>query len=838
MDMEKTIAYIRANRDNLEAIRERMLEFAAESSPMTLRNFFVRCNKLKLPATALAYYTMLWLAENDKVDVIESLFSSTTPENAFYGVYAVGKAFADFRSYDAESGARHLREGIYHSLYPDFKNIPDQDLLMRNAFLLEDLEWPGEERFPKPIFEVLHKNPFGDSSYTCAVACDPNYYERHFAKFAKSLRDRCGNIDIFLLLIDPDDKVVSDAMGYDGVTIAKTEHDGRWRAEFRSLSMLMMANEILRTTDNPTIFMDADAISPSDSDKFLTEISKLSIGLYETGEVLPTNMISSKLLVSHHDDRAKAFWDTVEEFVSRGFARKGPLVGLGQTALLVAASKLRAGGFSVPEINAALNREKNLLRTFYAEEAASVCDKVDEDVSNQYFRAKSMTPGMRVDIAEEENPRKKRDQSIKYKNISLPWDLSEDTEKLVKFIDRNKRDHGRMMAEILNFSDKANGETLNNLFMGFRNIPELKPADLTYYALRTMVEEGKGDKVSAVFEASNANNPFWGLYSIAQSFQDCTNWEIEACANNMREGLYHCLVNRVNFNDLSFIIQNVYLLEEVTWPGAERFQFPKPIASLAYSSLFDNSPYSVFTGFSPEYVERYLDERLKNIRDECGPVNIIIHLVNPDEKIIGQLRGVSGIAIMETHYCGKYVSEYWAASLFRVTKEFSNFVNQPIVFAELDSLYPKGIKEIFEYITTQSHVPYCDVGDLYPILKIDGGLAAYNRNDECSEFYDIGSDFMERNYMRKGPIYLADQLARYQAVCIGKRRGWNMTDINKFMKGRYRYFFKGEPEGEHPLPLEERWETRSNSKYTFGGMTHEKRLIWIPTPEKQEELPR
>lgn len=181
---------------------------------------------------------------------------------------------------------------------------------------------------------------------------------------------------------------------------------------------------------------------------------------------------------------------------------------------------------------------------------------------------------------------------------------------------------------------------------------------------------------------------------------------------------------------------------------------------------------------------------------------------------------------METYYSSKYLVEYWFASLPRMIKEFSDALGQSVIFAELDSHYPNGISSIFDYMASLPGVPYCDTRLVEPLLKVDGAGMAYIRNSQSPLFYDACAEFTAQTYVRKGPIYLADQLSRYRAVCIGKKKGWIMTDLNEFMEGRFRFFFKGEPEGEHPVPLEERWQARSNSKYRFGGMTSDKRIIW------------
>ena len=823
--MEKAIAYIKNNRENLELIKGKVLEFASENTPMNLRNFFVRCTKLNLPATSLAYYTMAWLAENGRTDVIDALFSSTTTENVFYGVYCIGKAFSDFRNYDVKSGGEHLREGLYQSLTVNFKNIPDQDLLLRNAFLLEDIEWPGEEIFAKPLFEVVYDNCFADSPYTCCVTCDAVHFEQCFEIFSRDLRVRCGDVNIFVLIVNSTEDTLSSTRQYSGITVATTEYDGRWLAEFCDLAPFMLATEILDRIGGPVIFTRMDVVLPDDVGCVLSEITKSEVTLFDTGDTLPTNMIGTKLVASRLDGETIRFWRMVENLVLRGFARQGPLLGLGEMALLAAASELKAGGGSVGIWSDPCVAVKKLE------------SEPETETTNHYYRAKSITPEQRVAIAEQEQRQKEVSRDSRYKNIALPWDLSDDTEKLVKFIGNNTGQGDRIISEILNFSDKANAEVLNNLFMEFRQIPGIRPADLAYHALRMMVEQGKGDKVSSVFDASNENNPFFGLYSIGQSFRDCMNWQIEDCAHNMREGLYYCLTNKVNFSDLGFVMQNAYLMETVTWPESARPVLPNPLFRVVFNHFFDKSSdaasYTLITGVSNEYVKKYIVETITNIRENCNlpNVNVIVLCIHPDADVINILQAIDGVMLIEWfHGCEETapMEVKVGTSSQVVMQEIAKMTKNPLIFIELDSCYPKEMKAVFEYMANCKTPLIVDTGIVFPTLKLDSAVMCFDVSNEANNlFVSLNHDYMGEIIAKGGPIYLYDQVCRYRAACVCMRKGVQLEDLNHYLHNRWRDFFKADVSTIKSKSLKMKWEERSNTRYTFQGISRDKRLIYV-----------
>jgi hypothetical protein len=71
-------------------------------------------------------------------------------------------------------------------------------------------------------------------------------------------------------------------------------------------------------------------------------------------------------------------------------------------------------------------------------------------------------------------------------------------------------------------------------------------------------------------------------------------------------------------------------------------------------------------------------------------------------------------------------------------------------------------------------------------------------------------------------------MALYRAVCLGREKGWDMSEINKDIAGIGRapgMFIK--PAGE-VIPLTERVAIRTNAFYKISGISPEGRFSWDP----------
>jgi hypothetical protein len=127
-----------------------------------------------------------------------------------------------------------------------------------------------------------------------------------------------------------------------------------------------------------------------------------------------------------------------------------------------------------------------------------------------------------------------------------------------------------------------------------------------------------------------------------------------------------------------------------------------------------------------------------------------------------------------------------------------------------------------------------DTGSSYPALKLDSTLSFYDASNEANGFL-VNSmiDYMDEVLVKSGPIYLFDQACRYRAACLCKKNNMPVEDLNVYLRGHWRYFFKAEVKSVEAKKLEDKWKKdRSNSRYRLQGMSADKRLIYAPVEEK------
>jgi hypothetical protein len=261
-------------------------------------------------------------------------------------------------------------------------------------------------------------------------------------------------------------------------------------------------------------------------------------------------------------------------------------------------------------------------------------------------------------------------------------------------------------------------------------------------------------------------------------------------------------------------------MESVEWPSPERYPMPADDFEIVHRDTFENSPYMLWTWGSPLYFKRFWDKRIKNIREVLGDINVRLILVNPDTDSVSKAKGCRGVTVAVIN-CPETTSEYLALAVTVAYRKISEICNQPLVGLELDSTYPPEAKDVFDFMAKCPYV-IAETDNLYPALRIDGGACASMPCNEAFAFLDMYIDHIREDLARGGPIYLFDQMARYRIVAEGRKRGWNMIDINKYTDGGFRRIFK---QGDDSLPLDERKKTRLSGNYTFAGITEDRRLI-------------
>jgi hypothetical protein len=771
-----------------------------------LRNFFVRCDKLDLFGSGVAYMTMVTLIENGRGDIVHSLFETANENSYLYGLLQIGSALASFRNFDVEKGAVNLRNGLFRAITAGDYDLPDRDLLMKNSFLLETLSWPQTQAFAKPEFEIIHRGQPGNAPYACFTICDPVYFRRFADGFVESVRGALGPVNIFMLLVNPDEETSARAAGYDGVTVAKTYYQGGRLYEFCSAARFALARDVLEATERPTVFMDIDVSLPRDCGAILAEMTRHSVSVFDTGALCPSERISSSVTASRPCDEAFAFWDAAGGFVLANMTREGPVSALGKTALYMAAARGRAAGWdisaqsegiAIPGAGSALKTDRLYRPETISPEGKVVFYRRDEAIADmldkQYERKSSLLRGTFNDL-----------------------------DKLSGYFVQNRGDTEKCSSALINFAENVSAQRLHSFFTQCHRMGLHSP-NVTYLALNDLAAHGRDDIITSLLDTAKKTDPLYGLFNIGQSFVECRNFEARRCGYYLREGIYHCLKSQTQFSNFGLTLQSAFLMESVEWPPEGRAPLP-PMPEIVHKDMFEDSPYILMGNSSPEYFRVYWDKRIKNIRELCPDINILLFLVNPTEDSINEAAAHRGVTVARSLFPGGYTSELFALSALSFFRESLDIFKKPIVGFEMDSQYPPGTNEVFGFMSQCAHV-YAKTNDLYPSLYIDGGACAVSPCDDGIASLDTYIDYVRGELTRDGPIYLFDQVSRYRTVAEASQKGWNMIDINEYTGGKFRHYFKDGT--DYSYPLEERQKTRTNDDYLFAGMSEDRRCHWI-----------
>jgi hypothetical protein len=409
-------------------------------------------------------------------------------------------------------------------------------------------------------------------------------------------------------------------------------------------------------------------------------------------------------------------------------------------------------------------------------------------------------------------------------------DTFNDRAKLFDFLKKNSS-HEKREEALMNFAQRTDVLSLHRFLEQCQWEGFAAPL-VAYSVVHNLVSGGSDDMVSSLLVTANKASPLYGIFNVGQSFVDCKNFEIRSCGHHLREGVYYCLKNGANFPDLGFLMQNAYLMESVEWPSPERYPMPADDFEIVRRDTFENSPsYMLSTWGSPLYFKRFWDKRIKNIREIFGEINILLTLVNPDTDSISKVKSCGGVTVAVVN-CPETTTEHLGLAIVVAFRKLLEICNHPMIGFELDSTYPPEAKDVFD-VMAKYPITITETDSLYPALRIDGAGSATMPCDEADAFSDMIFDHYREDLARGGPIYLFDQIAKYRAVAEGRRRGWNMFDVNKYTNGGFRRIFK---QGGSELSIDKRKKTRSSMEYVLAGMTEDRRIIVKKITQTPAEL--
>jgi hypothetical protein len=347
--------YLTSDKVDYEKAYQHIVKFALASDARAIKDFFEKCRLLKLNVMEMVYHTIVDLLKKGRDDLVSGLFSLSGEGDFLYGVYGIGQAFSHFKAFNAALGARLLGVSIYHCNNAfnsrNGGSLADIGFLSQNAFLLEGALWPSPKRFPEPLLEILSRNAFRDSPYTCVTVCDSKYFRHYAHGFVEGLRGACGRVSVFLLLVNPDEGIIADACGFDGATVAATRYNGTWIAEFSASARFILASGILDEIGGPALFLDIDSHFPKGSAEAFSIVAGKPLSVCDTGELFPFLRISAALLGLRPAPGTYEFLKALKDFLLEDMTREGPLWGMDQAALYRAVCLGKENGWGMSDIN-------------------------------------------------------------------------------------------------------------------------------------------------------------------------------------------------------------------------------------------------------------------------------------------------------------------------------------------------------------------------------------------------------------------------------------------------------------------------------------------------------
>ncbi|MDR1137564.1 MAG: hypothetical protein LBK91_04500, partial [Synergistaceae bacterium] len=272
-----------------------------------------------------------------------------------------------------------------------------------------------------------------------------------------------------------------------------------------------------------------------------------------------------------------------------------------------------------------------------------------------------------------------------------------------------------------------------------------------------------------------------------------------------------------------FILQNLFLLEGVHFPVKERF--PEPPMDIFIRNGYAGSIYTCVASCDLVYFYKYAENFIKEFKNACPGVNIFLLAVNPNKNMINRTKAFDGVTLGATGYKGKWTAEFAASARFMLADKILTETGGPTIFMDIDSRFPDGTSDILSLLSREN-LAVCDTGSLFPFNIISAALLCARPCEESFNFFGAVKECILSDFAREGPLWGLDQTALYRAVCIGKEKGWNISETNGLLNGRAKlpdFFVMNEDE---TVPLERRTGKRTNNFYRLTGFSDEGRTIY------------
>ena len=400
---------------------------------------------------------------------------------------------------------------------------------------------------------------------------------------------------------------------------------------------------------------------------------------------------------------------------------------------------------------------------------------------------------------------------------------------LLNYLTSDRANFGKSVRDATKFAASADARAVTGLFAKCHSLG-VNAMDLAYFTVADLLKAGRDDVVQGLFQASGEGDPIWGVYTAGQAFSCFKRFEIAQGASLLGTALLRChatLARRDggSMADMGFLSQNAFLLESVLWPQAKRF--PAPRLEILRGGAFSGSPYTCVTICDNRYFNHYARSFVDGLRRACGDISAFLLLVDPDDETIASASEFDGVTVAATRYGGPWMFEFCTSARFMLAGEILDVIGGPAVFLDVDSDFPAKSVEALSIVAGRD-LSVCDNGSLFPLLRISAAVLGLRPAPDTYAFLGALREFLLEDMAREGPLWGLDQMALYRAVCLGRERGWGMSDINSDIAGIGRapdMFIK--PAGD-VIPLDERRAIRTNAFYKFSGYSPDGRMTWAP----------
>lgn len=276
------------------------------------------------------------------------------PHCPFRAALVVASGYARALDYDLDAAVAAIRDGLRGiSLVSD--QVPSERLtpqnycrVIKSAFLLERSDWIAGGPAPTPSLEVLHQGS-ARGGFACLAAADSRYFVTYAPDFLADVQARLGGMaDPVLVLVDPDAEALACAAElaarHPNATILANAYGGGKLVEYCSGARFVVAPEMLRRLNRPTIFMDIDTSFAAGCADVLGHIATLPL-TYQHRNVAPPYLIAEACVVGAHPGETgeRFFTDAARYFLAK-LGEEGPLWHIDQVALHRASCLARQRG--------------------------------------------------------------------------------------------------------------------------------------------------------------------------------------------------------------------------------------------------------------------------------------------------------------------------------------------------------------------------------------------------------------------------------------------------------------------------------------------------------------